>query len=156
MWQPQTVIVCLFTLQSGPFSPPRSGLKDVSTHIKRPQTPRQSILDQPYEEREEMPIASFLKAWENSNWADYCVLKEKGGAPWDLPTRELLSWWTLLWWWGPQWVKLGKSGPACTSEMALESQVKSKDSSGRSWLEGVPDPREWKTTSLPPYLWSKI
>lgn len=75
-----------------------------------------------------MPVASFLGAWENSNWADYRVFKEKGGAPGislqgnHYPGRHRSD---------PQRVMLGKSGPERTSELSLERQVKSKDSAGR-------------------------
>lgn len=107
---------------------PREWSEDVPEHIKRSQIPRWSILDQLYKEREEMPVASFLRAWENSNWADYCVFKEKGGAPGislqgnHYPGRHRSD---------PQRVMLGKSGPERTSELSLERQIKSKDSAGR-------------------------
>lgn len=47
--------------------------------------------------RKGVPTPSRLRAWEDTNSADYCAFKEKGGAPWDVPARETLSWWTLLW-----------------------------------------------------------
>lgn len=140
------VIIYSFTLQPGPFSPPGSGSEDVPEHIKRSQIPRWSILDQLYKEREEMPVASFLGAWENSNWADYRVFKEKGGAPGislqgnHYPGRHRSD---------PQRVMLGKSGPERTSELSLERQ---RILQGESWLEGVPDSREWKTTPVAPVL----
>ena len=56
------VIIYPFTLQSGPFLPPREWSEDVPEHIKRPQIPNWSILDRLYKEREEMPVASFLRA----------------------------------------------------------------------------------------------
>lgn len=56
------VIIYPFTLQSGPFLPPREWSEDVPEHIKRPQIPKWSILDRLYKEREEMPVASFLRA----------------------------------------------------------------------------------------------
>lgn len=110
------------------LSSPREWSEDVPEHIKRSQIPRWSILDQLYKEREEMPVASFLRAWENSNWADYRVFKEKGEAPGiflqgnHYPGKHCCD---------PQRVMLGKSGPERTSELSLERQVKSKDSARR-------------------------
>lgn len=52
------------SLHSAVWSPssPREWSEDVPEHIKGPQIPRWSILDRLYKEREEMPVASFLRA----------------------------------------------------------------------------------------------
>lgn len=105
--------------------------------------------------REGVPTPSLLRAWEDTNSADYCAFKEKGGAPWDVPAKETLSWWTLLWGCRLQWVTLGKTGSAHTSELSLEIQVTSQDSAGRKLNRKtslVPE-NEKCSSSSPPKVW---
>lgn len=131
------------------LSSPREWSEDVPQHIKRSQIPRWSILDQLYKEREEMPIAGFLRAWENSNWADYRVFKEKAellgssykGTTLLANTVVILS--------ESCWGKVAQNAHLnCPLRDRLSQRILQED----SWLEGVPDSREWKTTPVAPVL----
>lgn len=121
----------------------------MSKHIKRLQTPGhfRSAL-----RIERMPTPSFLRAWEDSNSADCCALKDKGRALRDVSTRETLSWWTLLWGWRPQWVTLGKTGPAHTSELSLENQVNQRTLQEESWTGRCPWSSRMKDIPPVPHL----
>lgn len=103
----------------------------------------------PYKEWEEMPSASFFRDWENSNWADYCVFKEKGRAPGislqgsHYPGEHCCEGGILSE--SPRERLAQRAHLNCPLRARLNQRILQEE----IWLESAPDPRKWKTTPKP-------